>query len=172
MIVISSLIWAADPSAKRKFAAAGGLISYGGSVTDAFRQVGVYTGRVLAPLPRELRAFLDVGPGGVRGKEAEGLLGPRRLRSTMMPLWLLVWRGLPCWISGLTSVKWLTPIGGLLAPFRPPPSLVQSRSLVFLGDLVHAGWTGASTKPVFWVGHQRIALLVITEISPAVRAAI
>jgi hypothetical protein len=24
----------------------------------------------------ELRAFLDVGPGGVRGKEAEGLLGP------------------------------------------------------------------------------------------------
>ena len=76
MIVISSLIWAADPSAKRKFAAAGGLISYGGSVTDAFRQVGVYTGRVLAPLPRELRAFLDVGPGGVRGKEAEGLLGP------------------------------------------------------------------------------------------------
>jgi hypothetical protein len=29
-----------------------------------------------APLPRELRAFLDVGPGGVRGKEAEGLLGP------------------------------------------------------------------------------------------------
>jgi hypothetical protein len=25
-----------------------------------------------APLPRELRAFLDVGPGGVRGKEAEG----------------------------------------------------------------------------------------------------
>ena len=97
---------------------------------------------------------------------------PRRLRSTMMPLWLLVWRGLPCWISGLTSVKWLTPIGGLLAPFRPPPALVQSRSLVFLGDLVHAGWTGASTKPVFWVGHQRIALLVITEISPAVRAAI
>jgi hypothetical protein len=25
-----------------------------------------------APLPREVRAFLDVGPGGVRGKEAEG----------------------------------------------------------------------------------------------------
>src|ERR1700730_18194795 len=65
----------------------------------------------------------------------------------------------------LTSVKWLTRSGGLPAPFRPPPSLAQSRSLVFLGDLVHAGWMGASVKPVFWVGHQRIALLVITEIS-------
>ena len=50
--------------------------------------------------------------------------------------------------------------------------MAQSRSLVFLGDLVHAGWMGASVKPVFWVVHQRIALIVITEISPAVRAAI
>jgi len=31
----------------RAFAAAGGLMSYGGSVVDAFRQVGVYTGRIL-----------------------------------------------------------------------------------------------------------------------------
>jgi putative ABC transport system substrate-binding protein len=31
----------------REFAAAGGLMSYGGSLTDAFRHVGVYTGRVL-----------------------------------------------------------------------------------------------------------------------------
>ena len=31
----------------RAFAAAGGLLSYGGSVTDSYRLSGVYTGRVL-----------------------------------------------------------------------------------------------------------------------------
>jgi len=31
----------------REFAAAGGLISYGGSIADAFRETGVYTGRIL-----------------------------------------------------------------------------------------------------------------------------
>jgi putative ABC transport system substrate-binding protein len=34
-------------SSYRPFAAAGGLISYGGSITDHFRQVGVYSGKIL-----------------------------------------------------------------------------------------------------------------------------
>ena len=39
----------------RAFAAAGGLLSYGGSSTEPFRQVGIYAGRILkGEKPREL----------------------------------------------------------------------------------------------------------------------
>ena len=33
--------------AGRDFAVAGGLISYGADITDAYREVGVYAGRIL-----------------------------------------------------------------------------------------------------------------------------
>jgi putative ABC transport system substrate-binding protein len=49
----------------RTFAAAGALVSYGGSLTDAYRLVGIYTGRILkgekpADLPIEQATKVDM----------------------------------------------------------------------------------------------------------------
>ncbi len=67
----------------REFTAAGGLMSYGGSLTDTFRAVGVYTGRILrgdkpAELPvqqtTKVELFLNL-----RTAKALGLEVPRTL---------------------------------------------------------------------------------------------
>jgi putative ABC transport system substrate-binding protein len=67
----------------REFAAAGGLMSYGGSFTESARQVGVYTGRILKgekpadlPVQQSAKAELIIN---VKSAKALGLAVPREL---------------------------------------------------------------------------------------------
>src|SRR5258708_23404931 len=62
----------------RTFASAGGLMSYGSSVTDGYRQIGAYTGLV----PRQLYGYgrIDWSTKLIRGLTSEAAAGFRSRR--------------------------------------------------------------------------------------------
>ena len=62
----------------RKFAAAGGLLSYGSNITEVYRQVGIYTGRILKG---EQPANLPIQ----QSTKVELIINMRRLRHSVSP---------------------------------------------------------------------------------------
>jgi putative tryptophan/tyrosine transport system substrate-binding protein len=67
----------------REFTAAGGLMNYGASIPDAFRQVGVYTGQILKgakpadlPVQRPTRLIFVIN---LKAAKALGLAVPQSI---------------------------------------------------------------------------------------------
>src|SRR5205823_9331161 len=70
--------------ARRKFAASGGLISYGASLTSAFRLVGPYTGKVLkAPSPPICRSSSRRRQAAAFQAACKARRAPKRHRATL-----------------------------------------------------------------------------------------